>query len=185
VTRPAARAARAERGLAVGYFLAPLVLRSTLCLILLLLGARAAASATPEWRTANEIGKKHNIVIAVCIPDEEIVCVGFGCRDAYRFDFVEMIVGDWLEGPTRLDAAEHTTMVAMSADELASREMNMPVSRGYVDAAFVARMVGHTTVQVDAAGARYSAIFPLRGFDQAYATLRNACDSAAQSFRDR
>jgi hypothetical protein len=154
-------------------------------LILIFPGAQATASAIPEWQAANAVGKKYNMVIATCIPSEETVCVGFGCRDSYGFDFVEMIVGDWLEGPTRLDAAEHTTTVAMSADDLASREMNIPVSRGYVEAAFVARLVGHKTLRVAATDSRYSAVFPLSGFEQAYATLRNTCNAAEQPFRER
>ena len=52
-------------------------------------------------------GRQQGIVNAVCLPVSEIVCVGVGCRDQNGFDFVEMIAGDWLHGPTRLSAGPY------------------------------------------------------------------------------
>jgi hypothetical protein len=67
--------------------------------------------------------------IAVCLRREsEIVSVG--CRKTGGYDFVEMITGDWLEGPTQLRAGWHIATTAMSIDRRASCAMNVPVSRG-------------------------------------------------------
>ena len=59
------------------------------------------------------------MAIAVCLRREsEIVSVG--CRKTGGYDLVEMITGDWLEGPTQLSAGGHIATTAMSIDRRAS-----------------------------------------------------------------
>src|SRR5579883_1870381 len=95
---------------------APAIHRISSAVVALLSQSASNVLASPHWETASPAAKEQNIAIAVCLPGEEIVCVGFGCRDAYGFDFVEMIVGDWLEGATRLSAGGHMALLTMNAD---------------------------------------------------------------------
>ena len=75
--------------------------------IVLVVSSGATAGPSPRWERTNAAGRQQGIVNAVCLPVSEIVCVGVGCRDQNGFDFVEMIVGDWLHGPTRLSAGPY------------------------------------------------------------------------------
>lgn len=59
----------------------------------------AISEAPPRWEETNAAALRQNVAIAVCLPTEnEIVCVGVGCRKKGAYDFAEMITGDWLEG---------------------------------------------------------------------------------------
>jgi hypothetical protein len=51
------------------------------------------AAASPRWEQTNAAGREQGVAIAVCLPGDEVVCIGIGCRDPDSFDFVEMIVG--------------------------------------------------------------------------------------------
>jgi hypothetical protein len=72
-----------------------------------------------SWEGTNAAVREQGVAIAVCLPVDEIVCIGVGCRDPDGFDFVEMIVCDWLQGPTRLSAGAHATTSVMEVDEAA------------------------------------------------------------------
>jgi hypothetical protein len=133
------------------------------------------AAASPRWEQTNAAGREQGVAIAVCLPGDEVVCIGIGCRDPDSFDFVEMIVGDWLQGPTRLSAGAQTTTSVMKADERASRALNLPVSRGPVDRVFLFRLVGQRTLRVEALWSDYSATFPLAGFWRARRMLSHIC----------
>jgi hypothetical protein len=150
---------------------------SALAIVLVALNGDIAA-ASPGWETTNAAGLEQGVAIAVCLPGDEVVCIGVGCRVPHGFDFVEMIVGDWLEGPTRLSAGAHTTTSVMRADNRASRALNVPVSRGPVDHAFLLRLVGRRTLRVEALWSGYSAVFPLVGFGRARRMLPHICAAA-------
>ncbi len=138
----------------------------------------AIAAAPPRWERTNAAGLGQNVAIAVCLPrEEEIVCVGVGCRKKGGYNFVEMITGDWLEGPTRLSAGAHVTTTVMSVDRRASRAMNVPVSRGPIRGAFLWRLDGHEneSLRVQALTSGYEADFPLAGFRRAHRMLRHIC----------
>jgi hypothetical protein len=161
------------------------ILCSTLALLLAPL-ERATAATSPRWEEANNTALHHNVAIAVCLPrEEEIVCVGFGCRKSGGYDFVEMITGDWLEGRTRLRAGGRVTTTVMSADRQASRGMNVPVSRGPVRPAFLWRLVRHenASLRVEALKSGYEADFPLAGFRRAHKTLLRICAAERGAYR--
>jgi hypothetical protein len=142
------------------------------------LAGEAIAADSPRWEATNPVTLRQNVAIAVCLPREgEIVCVGLGCRWKGGYDFVEMITGDWLEGPTRLSAGAHATRTVMRIDRRASRVLNLPVSRGRIRAAFLWRLADHEneSLQVQALSPGYEADFPLAGFRQAHRILRNIC----------
>ena len=122
--------------------------------IVLVVSSGATAGPAPRWEKTSAAGREQGIVIAICLPVSEIVCVGVGCRDQNGFDFVEMIVGDWLHGPTRLSAGAYTTTTTMGADERASSALKLPVSRGSIDRRFVARLARHGSLRVEAFGVR-------------------------------
>jgi hypothetical protein len=146
--------------------------------IVLVVSSGATAGLAPRWEKTNAAGREQGIVIAVCLPVSEIVCVGVGCRDQNGFDFVEMIVGDWLHGPTRLSAGAYTTTTTMGADERASSALNLPVSRGPIDRTFLARLARHGSLRVEALESGYSATFPLAGFRRARHVLTRICVGA-------
>lgn len=148
--------------------------RFTLALLFLVLSG-ALAAASPRWERTNAAGRAQGVAIAVCLPFNEIVCIGIGCRGPGGFDFVEMIVGDWLEGPTRLSAGPHVTTSVMEVDERASRAFNFPVSRGLINRAFLRRLVGHGSLRVEALQSGYAATFPLAGFRRARRMLLRMC----------
>ena len=153
------------------------ILCSTLAIFLAPSGG-ATAAAPPRWEETNAAALRQNVAIAVCLPREnEIVCVGVGCRKRGGYNFVEMITGDWLEGPTRLSAAGHVTTTVMSIDRRASRAMNVPVSRGRVRRTFLWRLIGHEneSLRVQALTSGYEADFPLAGFQHAHRMLRHVC----------
>ncbi len=150
--------------------------RFILALVFLVLGG-ALAAASPRWERTNAAGRAQGVAIAVCLPFNEIVCIGIGCRDPGGFDFVEMIVGDWLDGPTRLSAGPHVTTIVMEADERASRALNFPVSRGPINRAFLRWLVGHGSLRVEALQSGYAATFPLAGFRRARRMLLRMCAS--------
>ena len=78
------------------------ILCATLALLLVTSG-EVTAEPPPRWEETNPAAFHQNVAIAVCLPrEEEIVCVGVVCRRKGGYDVVEMITGDWLEGPTRL-----------------------------------------------------------------------------------
>ena len=159
-------------------------LRSTLTLLLVTLAAVAAA-APPRWEGTNAAALRQNVAIAVCLPrEDEIVCVGVGCRKTKGYDFVEMITGDWLEGPTRLSAGAHVTTTVMRVDRRASRAMKMPVSRGPIRQAFLWWLVGHEneSLRVQALALGYDADFPLSGFRRAHWMLRHICAAERGAF---
>jgi hypothetical protein len=138
----------------------------------------ALAEAQPQWEETNPAALRQNVVVAVCLPSEnEIVCVGVGCRKKGAYDFVEMITGDWLEGRTRLRAAGHVTTTVMSIDRGASRAMNVPVSRGPIRGLFLWRLARHEheSLRVQGLTSGYEADFPLAGFRSAYRMLRHIC----------
>ena len=138
----------------------------------------AIAEAPARWEETNAAALRQKVAIAVCLPTEnEIVCVGVGCRKKGAYDFVEMITGDWLEGRTRLRAAGHVTTTVMSIDRRASRAMNVPVSRGPVRRLFLWRLAGHEneSLRVQALTSGYEADFPLAGFRSAQPMLRHIC----------
>jgi hypothetical protein len=156
------------------------ILCSTLALLLAPL-ERSAAATSPRWEETNDTALQQNVAIAVCLPrEEEIVCVGFGCRKSGGYDFVEMITGDWLEGRTQLRAGGRVTTTIMSADRQASRAMNVPVSRGPVRPAFLWRLVRHEneSLRVEALRSGYEADFPLAGFRRAHKALLRICAAA-------
>jgi len=72
--------------------------------IVLVVSSGVTAGPAPHWEKTSAAGREQGVVIAVCLPVSEIVCVAVDCRDRNGFDFVEMILGDWLHGPTRLSA---------------------------------------------------------------------------------
>ncbi len=145
-------------------------------LAILLVASGGAIAATPlRWERTNAPGLPRNLAIAVCLPGDEIVCVGVGCRDGGGYDFVQMIAGDWLLGPTRLSAGAHVTTTVMNVDQWGSRAMNLPVSRGPISSAFLRRLVGHKTLRVQALKSGYEATFPLAGFGRARRMLRQLC----------
>ena len=115
------------------------------------------------------------MAIAVCLPGDEIVCIGFGCHYRGAYDFVEMITGDWLFGPTRLEAGPHVTTIDMTLDAWASRAFNIPVSRGPIRGSFLRQIVGHESLRVQSLKSGYQAIFPLAGFRRARHSLRHIC----------
>ena len=138
----------------------------------------ALAEAPPRWEEINAAALRQNVAIAVCLPSEnEIVCVGAGCRKKGAYDFVEMITGNWLEGRTRLRAAGHITTTVMSIDRGASRAMNVPVSRGPIRGLFLWQLARHEheSLRVQALASGYGADFPLAGFRSAYRMLRHIC----------
>jgi hypothetical protein len=147
------------------------------CALMLVLAALngGIATASPRWEKTNAAGLEQGVAIAVCLPADEVICVGIGCRDPDGFDFVEMIVGDWLQGPTLLSAGAHNATSVMSADERASRALNLPVSRGPVDRAFLLRLVGQRTLQIEALWSGYAARFPLAGFGRGRRMLLHIC----------
>ena len=61
--------------------------------IVLVVSSGATAGPPPRWEKTNAAGREQGIVIAVCLPVSEIVCVGIGCRDRNGFDFVERAIG--------------------------------------------------------------------------------------------
>ena len=146
--------------------------------LLLAPSGEATAEALPRWERANAAALHQNVAIAVCLPsEEEIICAGIGCRKKGGYDFVEMITGDWLEGPTRLSAGGHITTTVMNIDRLASRAMNVPVSRGPIRSAFLWRLVRHENenLRVRNPPSGYEANFPLAGFRSAHRMLRQIC----------
>ena len=146
--------------------------------LLLAPSGEATAEALPRWERANAAALHQNVAIAVCLPsEEEIICAGIGCRKKGGYDFVEMITGDWLEGPTRLRAGGRFTTTVMSADRQASRAMNVPVSRGPVRPAFLWRLVRHenANLRVEALKSGYEVDFPLAGFRRAHKMLLRIC----------
>ena len=147
---------------------------ATVCVVL----SAAIAAASPRWETANAVAHAQGVAIAVCLPVSEIVCIGFGCRNPHNFDFVEMIAGDWLVGPTRLSARAHATTSVMEIDARASRAFRSPVSRGRIDRAFLLRLAGHRSLRVEALQSGYAATFPLAGFRRARRTLLRICAGA-------
>ncbi len=155
----------------------PALWRFGLAIVFLALGG-AIAAASPRWQRTNAAARAQGMEIAVCLPGDEIVCIGVGCRDPEGFDFVEMIVGDWLAGPTRVSAGPHVTTSVMEIDEGASRAMNLPVSRGPIDRAFLLRIAGHRSLRVEALRSGYAAIFPLAGYWRARRILLRICASA-------
>ena len=161
------------------------ILCSTLALLLAPFD-RATATTSPRWEETNAAALEQNVAIAVCLPrEEEIVCVGFGCRKSGGYDFVEMVTGDWLEGRTRLRAGGRVTTTVMSADRQASRAMNVPVSRGPVRKAFLWRLVRHenANLRVEALKSGYEADFPLAGFRRAHKTLPRICAGERGPYR--
>jgi hypothetical protein len=129
---------------------------------------------------------RQNVAVAVCLPrEEEIVCIGLGCRKTGGYDLIEMITGDWLEGPTRLSAGAHVTTTVMSIDRRASRAMNVPVSRGPIRRLFLWRLIGHEneSLRVDALHSGYEAEFPLAGFRRAHRMLRIICAAERGTLR--
>ena len=138
----------------------------------------AIAADSPRWEGTNPVALRQNVAIAVCLPrEDEIVCVGLGCRRKGGYNFVEMITGDWLEGPTRLSVGAHETRTVMRIDRRASRALNLPVSRGRIRAAFLWRLADHEneSLQVQALSSGYEADFPLAGFKWAHRMLRHVC----------
>ena len=150
-------------------------LRNAALAILLVASGGAIAAMPLRWERANAPGLPRNLAIAVCLPGDEIVCVGVGCREGGGYDFVQMIAGDWLLGPTRLSAGAHVTTTVMDVDQWGSRAMNLPVSRGPIRSAFLKRLVGHKTLQVQALKSGYEATFPLDGFGRARRMLQHLC----------
>lgn len=149
------------------------------------LACGAIAGASPRWERVNAIGFRQNVAIAVCLPREnEIACVGVGCVKKGTYDFVEMITGDWLDGPTRLSAGSHVTTIVMRTDRRASRALNAPVSRGLVRPRFLWRLAEHKneSLRVQALRSGYEADFPLAGFPHAYRMLRHICASERGGF---
>jgi hypothetical protein len=150
---------------------------AALAIVLVALQGEAAAAA--GWEATNEAGREQGVAIAVCLPVDEVVCVGIGCRAPGRYDFVEMIVGDWLEGPTRLSAGWRWAIGVMTADKPASAALNVPVLRGPVGREFLRRLAGRTTtLRVEALRSGYSAQFPLAGFGRAHRMLARLCAGA-------
>jgi hypothetical protein len=146
----------------------------------------ALAETPPRWERTNAVGMRQNVAIDVCLPREnEIVCVGVGCRKRGGYNFLEMITGDWLEGPTRLSAGGHVTTIVMSIDRRASRAMNVPVSRGPVRGEFLWRLAQHENenLRVQALTSGYDADFPLAGFRRAHRILRHICAAVRSSHR--
>jgi len=146
----------------------------------------AIAAAPTRWERTNAAALRQNVIIAVCLlQEEEIVCVGVGCRKMGGYDFVEMITGDWLEGPTRLNAGGHVTTSVMRIDRRASRALNVPVSRGPIRSAFLWRLVRHENegLRMQNSPSGYEADFPLAGFRRAHRMLRHIC--AADAARRR
>jgi hypothetical protein len=153
------------------------VLCSALALLLPPFGG-ATAATSPRWEEANAAALRQNVAIAVCLPrEEEVVCVGFGCRKKGGYDFVAMITGDWLEGPTRLQVSGRVMTTVMSVDRQASLEMNVPASRGPIRPAFLWRLVRHenASLRVEALKLGYQADFPLAGFRRAHRMLLRTC----------
>jgi hypothetical protein len=146
----------------------------------------AIADVPPRWEETNAAALRQRVAVAVCLPrEEEIVCIGIGCRKTGGYDFVEMITGDWLEGPTRLSAGGHITTTVMSIDRLASRAMNVPVSRGPISRLFLRRLIGNENerLRVDSLHSGYEVDFPLAGFRRAYRMLRHICAAERGGFR--
>src|SRR5271165_1383304 len=145
------------------------ILCSTLAIFLAPSGG-ATAAAPPRWEETNAAALRQNVAIAVCPPREnEIVCVGVGCRKRGGYNFVEVITGDWLGGPARLSAGGHVTTTVMSIDR--------PVSRGRVRRTFLWRLIGHEneSLRVQALTSGNEADFPLAGFQRAHRMLRHVC----------
>jgi len=143
------------------------------------------AGAQPQWEETNAAALRQNVAIAVCLPTEnEIVCVGVGCRKTGGYDFVEMITGDWLEGRTRLRVAGHAATTVMRIDRRASRAMNVPVSRGALRRLFLWRLAEHEneSFRVQALRSGYEAEFPLAGFRRAHRMVRHICASERGGF---
>ena len=160
------------------------ILCATLALLLVTSG-EATAEVPPRWEETNAAALRQNVAVAVCLPrEEEIVCVGIGCRKTGGYDFVEMITGDWLEGRTRLRVAGHTTTTVMRIDRRASRAMNVPVSRGALRRLFLWRLAEHEneSFRVQALRSGYEADFPLAGFRRAHRMLRHICASERGGF---
>ena len=146
--------------------------------IVFVVSSGATAAPSSRWEKTNAAGREQGVVIAVCLPVSEIVCVGVGCRDRNGFDFVEMIVGDWLHGPTRLSAGAYATTTMMGVDERASNALNLPVSRGPINRTFLARLARHGSLRIEALESGYSATFPLTGFRRARHVLKRICAGA-------
>ncbi len=160
------------------------ILCSTLAL-LLIISAEATAAVLPRWERANAAAVRQSVAIAVCLPrEDEIVCLGVGCRKKGGYDFVELITGDWLEGPTRLSAGGHVTTTVMSIDRRASRAINVPVSRGRVRRTFLWRLIEHEneSLRVHALTSGYEADFPLAGFRHAHWMLHHICAAERGAF---
>jgi hypothetical protein len=141
-------------------------------------GSGGIAADSAQWEKTNSVASWHNVPIAVCLPrEDEIVCVGVGCRKKGGYSFVEMITGDWLGGRTRLSAGGHVTTTVMNIDRRASRAINVPVSRGPVRGSFLWLLVGHEneSLRVQALRSSYDASFPLAGFRRAHRLLRHIC----------
>jgi hypothetical protein len=124
-----------------------------------------------------------DIAIAVCLRREsEIASVG--CRKTGGCDFVEMITGDWLEGPAKLSAGWHIVTTAMSIDRRAPRAMNVPVSRGPIRRLFLGRLARHEneSLQLRAltSAIRRTFLSPVR---RAYRMLRHICAAGRDTFR--
>ena len=144
----------------------------------------AIAGGSASIRTNQRYWIASDMAIAVCLRREsEIVSVG--CRKTGGYDLVEMITGDWLEGPTQLSAGGHIATTAMSIDRRASCAMNVPVSRGPIRRLFPGRLVGHEneSLQLRALTSGYKADFPLAGFRRAYRMLRHICAAGRDTFR--
>ena len=119
----------------------PALWRFGLAIVFLALGG-AIAAASPRWQRTNAAARAQGVAIAVCLPGER------NCLHrrsvaviADDFDFIEMIAGDWLAGPTR------TQRRPARDDERdgdrrggVARNLNLPVSRGPIDRAFLLRI---------------------------------------------
>ena len=63
------------------------ILCATLSLLLVTSG-EATAEVTPRWEETNAAALRQNVAVAVCLPrEEEIVCVGIGCRKTGGYGF--------------------------------------------------------------------------------------------------
>jgi hypothetical protein len=148
-----------------------------------LASANEAASNASRWELASEAGRRIGVAVAVCQPGDDPVCVGLGCRTGGRFEFVEMIAGGWLDGSTRISAGANETTIKLERDFESSHFLNIPVSRALIDGSFLVAIAEEDTLQVESSVSKYSATFPLAGFQQALKMAPNVCEELGSQTR--
>ena len=77
------------------------------------------------------------------------------------------------------------TTSVMTVDAWVSRALNLPVSRGPINARFLRQLVRHESLKVQALQSGYEATFPLTGLKRARRILGHICSIVGREDRLR